>query len=95
MLDVLVRFQFSRDMDPESFDGHVEVAYFGAASSASEDTGPEFTVEYRPRNRVLNVTLAEPLNAYSTVEVILNEGALATDGAALVPHELRFSTGGS
>ena len=93
--DALVRFQFSRDMDPESFDGHVEVAYFGAAPSASEDTGPEFTVEYRARNRVLNVTLAEPLNAYSTVEVILHEGALATDGAALVPHELRFSTGGS
>ena len=93
--DALVRFQFSRDMDPESFDGHVEVAYFGTAPSASEDARPEFTVEYRARNRVLNVTLTEPLKAYSTVEVVLSEGALATDGATLVPHELRFSTGSS
>ncbi len=93
--DALVRFQFSRDMDPESFDGHVGVAYFGTAPSDSEDAGPEFTVEYRARNRVLNVTLTEPLKAYSTVEVTLSEGSLATDGAALVPHELRFSTGGS
>ncbi|SVA33215.1 uncharacterized protein METZ01_LOCUS86069, partial [marine metagenome] len=60
-----------------------------------EDAGPEFTVEYRARNRVLNVTLTKPLKAYSTVEVTLSEGSLATDGAALVPHELRFSTGGS
>ena len=91
----LVRFQFSRDMDPKSFDDHVEIDYFGAATSASENTGLEFTVEYRARNRVLNVTLTEPFKAYSTIEVTLSEGALATDGAALVPHTLRFSTGGS
>ena len=96
--DALLRFQFSRDMDADSFGGQVELAYFGAAQTAGnqdDGDGLEFDVEYRSRNRVLNVTLAEPLLPYSTLEVRLGNGILATDGATLVPHTLRFSTGGS
>ena len=52
-------------------------------------------MEYRARNRVLNVRFAEPLRPYRPVEVTLGEGVLALDGAALVPYTLRFATGGS
>jgi len=93
-VDSLVRFQFSRDMDPESFDGHVEVEYFGAAPD-SDDTDLEFEVEYRPRNRVINISFAEPLLPYRTIEVKLADDILATDGATLVPYTLILTTGGS
>ena len=99
--DVLVRFQFSRDMDADSFDGNVEAEYFGAAETAAglgnevDGAGLEIDVEYRPRNRVINVRFAEPLLPYRTLEVSLGDGILATDGATLVSHTLRFTTGGS
>ena len=96
--DVLVRIQFSRDMAAESFEGNVAVEYFGAGRAAADPadgTGLEFEVEYRPRNRVINIRFAEPLLAYRTLEVNLGDGILATDGATLIPHTLRFTTGGS
>ncbi len=89
-VDALVRLQFSRDMAEDSFEGDVDVAYLGAT-----DDQLEFEVEYRPLNRVLNVILAEPFKPYSTLEVTLGDGILATDGAALQPFTLRFSTGAS
>ena len=96
--DVLVRFQFSRDMDADSFDGSVEAEYFGTAQTAAsraDGAGLELDVEYRPRNRVINIRFAEPLLPYRTLEVRLRNGILATDGATLVSHTLRFTTGGS
>lgn len=90
--DASVRVQFSRDMDEESFEGNVEVAYQGAPDDAD---ALEFTVAYRPRNRVLTVSFVEPLRQYATLTVSLGAAILATDDAALVPHTLRFSTGGS
>ncbi|MDA1095391.1 MAG: Ig-like domain-containing protein [Acidobacteria bacterium] len=92
--DALVRVQFSRDMDAESFEGHVDVAYQGTPGETDEDA-LAFTVAYRPRNRVLTVTMAEPLRPYATLTVSLGAGILAADGAAVVPYTLRFSTGGS
>jgi hypothetical protein len=113
-IDALVRFQFSRDMDAESFEDNVEVVYFGAAARDAADSadpadpadpadsddggdgdGLEFDVAYRPRNRVISVTFAEPLLPYRTIEVRLGNGILATDGAMLVPHTLIYTTGGS
>ena len=91
-LDALVRFQFSRDMNPESFAGNVRAGYVGAADA---DGGLALTVEYRARNRVLNVQFAEPLLPYRPVAVTLGDRIEALDGAALVPHTLRFATGGS
>ena len=96
-LDALIRFQFSRDMAPDSFAGNVRAVYVGAAqvAGAAGDGTLELAVEYRPRNRVLNVQLAEPLLPYRPVAVTLGEGIEAVDGAALVPYTLRFATGGS
>ena len=91
-LDALVRFQFSRDMNPESFAGNVRAGYVGAADA---DGGLALTVEYRARNRVLNVQFAEPLLPYRPVAVTLGDGIEARDGAALLPYTLRFATGGS
>lgn len=96
--DVLVRIQFSRDMVAESFEDNVTVEYVGAqriAAGLADGTGLEFDVEYQSRNRVINIRFAEPLLTYRTLEVSLGDGILATDGATLVPHTLRFTTGGS
>lgn len=99
--DALVRIQFSRDMDTDSFEGNVTVEYFGAAQTAAgpadgtDETGLELDVEYRLLNRAITVTLAEPLLPYRALVVSLGDGILATDGATLVPYTLRFSTGGS
>ena len=92
-LDALVRFQFSRDMDPGSFAGNVRAVYAGADAAAGGTL--ELAVEYRPGNRVLNVRFAEPLLPYRPVAVTLGAGVETVDGAALVPHTLRFATGGS
>ena len=96
--DVLVRFQFSRDMVAESFEGNVAVEYFGAAArtaAGADGAELEFDVEYRPRNRVINVRFTEPLLPYRTLEVSLGDGIVATDGATLAPYTLRFTLGGS
>ena len=90
-LDALVRLQFSRDMNPDTFAGNVRASYLGAADGA----GLDLTAEYRSRNRVLNVQFAEPLLPYRPVAVTLGDGIQALDGAALIPYTLRFATGGS
>ena len=88
-VDALIRFQFSRDMNPDSFAGNVGAAYVGT------DGALDLTAEYRSRNRVLNVQFAEPLLPYRPVTVTLGDGIEAVDGAALIPYTLRFATGGS
>jgi len=93
-LNALVRFQFSRDMDPESFEGNVTAAYIGA-DPASAEGNLELSVDYRARNRVLNVQLTEPLLPYRPVAVTLGDGINTTDGASLIAYTLRFATGGS
>ncbi len=94
-LDAPVRFQFSRDMDPDSFAGNIRAVYVGAGADADRDGGLELTAEYRLRNRVLNVRFAEPLLPYRPVAVTLGGGIATVDGAALLPFTLRFATGGS
>ncbi len=93
-LDALIRFQFSRDMDPESFEGNVTAAYAGADPTSAEGD-LELSVDYRARNRVLNVQFTEPLLPYRPVSVTLGDGITATDGAALISYTLRFASGGS
>ena len=90
----LVRFQFSRDMDAASFNGNVEASYVGDTSNDTQAMSLELTVEYRPRNRVLNVMFAEPLLPYRPIEIKLGRGILAPDGASLIPYSLQFATGG-
>lgn len=95
--DTSVRIQFSRDIDPETLDGHVRVSYLDPGPVDPDVPGPStvsFTLEYRGLNRVLEIRFGEPLERTRTVEVELQEGILATDGAPLVPWTLRFHLGG-
>ena len=93
--DTLVRIQFSRDMDPDSFEDEVRVGYI-QQESVERGGLPAvvFDVEYRRGNRVLEIRFTEPLDPFRTVDVELLEGITATDGAALQPWTLTFSLGG-
>ena len=93
--DASVRLQFSRDMDPESFDGRIEVSYVADAASARRTELPPLVFEatYRGLNRVLEIRFVEPLVAFQTINVRLTEGVAANDGAALAPWSLSFFVG--
>ncbi len=84
-----VRIQFSRDMDPSSFRGHI-VARYAAAGSAPLP----FTTSYLPGTRVLELKFATPLERFSKVVVSLEDGVLGTDKQPLAPWTLTFETGG-
>jgi hypothetical protein len=96
-LTTRVRIQFSRDIDPPTFRGHVQVAYSGAqASERGEPQAPAITAQlrYDPGRRVLELTFSQPLERFRTVTVDLLEGIKGTDGAPLKPWKLTFSLGG-
>jgi hypothetical protein len=92
-IDVLptssVRIQFSRDMDPSTFRGRVLVRY-----ATPEATRVEFTTNYLPGTRVLEIRFPQPLERFSRIVVELQEGIMGTDKQALVPWNLTFETGG-
>ena len=94
--DTLVRIQFSRDLDPESFEDQVRIRYHGKETLERGAFPPppiEFDVEYLKRNRVLEIHFTEPLERFRTVEVELLDGITATDGAVLPPWTLTFALG--
>lgn len=84
-----VRIQFSRDMDPATFRNRIRVRY-------ASDTAPavQFTTNYLPGTRVLEIKFATPLERFSTLIVELQEGILGTDKQPLSPWTLKFETGG-
>ena len=97
--DTTVRIQFSRDMEPDSFDGRVAVAYggpdaAGAGAAAGGAGGIGFEALYRPRNRVLEIRFDVELEEFRTIDVQLLDGITATDGAALPAWTLSFFVGG-
>jgi hypothetical protein len=97
-LDTRIRIQFSRDLDPKSLAGQVQVAYLEAEATERGEAQPpaiEFSTRYDEGTRVLEIRFARPLERFRTVKVTLGEGIAATDGARLVPWTLRFTLGGS
>ena len=93
-----IRIQFSRDIDQSTLKGHIRVGYVQAQSvERGEPTTPtaEFTFQYNGANRVLEIKLAKPLERFRSVKVDLLEGIMGTDGQALKPWTLTFTTGGS
>jgi hypothetical protein len=84
-----IRIQFSRDMDPSTFRGHIRVNY-------ANDTAPPvaFTTSYLPGTRVLEIKFTTPLERFSRVIVSLEEGILGSDKQPLAPWTLKFETGG-
>jgi hypothetical protein len=94
-----IRLQFSRDMNPDSFKGHVqwkfapiESAPPGVNGTAETERQAEF--KYDRAKRALEIRLAPDDSAsYRGVVVELIEGIAATDGAALKPWQLSFTFG--
>jgi hypothetical protein len=62
-----------------------------------EPTTPtaEFTFQYTPASRVLELRFAKPLERFRTFKIDLLEGIMGTDGQPLKPWTLTFSLGGS
>jgi hypothetical protein len=97
-LSTRVRIQFSRDIDPTSFRGHVRISYAGGESAErGEPQPPPINAEprYDPGSRVLDIGFTTPLERFRTMKVELMEGIVGTDGAPLQPWTLTFSLGGS
>jgi len=93
-----VRIQFSRDLDPATFKGHIRASYLRAQSleRGEPDTpGVEFTTQYNAPSRVLELRFAKPLERFRTVKVELLEGIVGTDAQPLKPWTLTFALGGS
>jgi hypothetical protein len=97
-LSTKVRIQFSRDIDPASFKGHVRISYLGDESVERGEPQPP-TIGAEPRydrgSRVLEIGFTTPLQRFRTMRVELLEGIVGTDGAPLQPWTLTFSLGGS
>jgi len=95
-LSTNVRIQFSRDINPSTFKGHVAVKYSEAETrERGEPDTPkvEFTTQYLPGTRVLELKFANPLERFRTVNVELQDGILGTDKQPLQPWTLNFQTG--
>lgn len=86
-----VRIQFSRDMDASTFRGRITVSQASGGSAAQAPV--EFTTQYQPGNRVLEVRFPAGLPRLSTVTVRLLEGIAGIDRQPLAPWTLTFATG--
>jgi hypothetical protein len=97
-LDERIRLQLSRDLDPATLKGRIRITY---SSSESRDRGeaqpPEvtFATTYSRENRALEIRPAQPLERFRAVKVEFLEGIKGTDGGAMAPFTLTFTTGGS
>jgi hypothetical protein len=97
-LSTNIRIQFSRDISAASLKNNVRIIYDEAEAKArSELDAPiaDFTTQYVPANRVLEIRFAKPLERFRTVRIELTDGVLGTDQQPLVPWKLSFLTGGS
>jgi len=98
LLSTTVRIQFSRDLDPATLKGRIKPHYLQAQSAERGEpvTPPvEFTFQYAPANRVLELKFTKPLERFRTLNVDLLEGIVGTDGQPLKPWTLTFMLGGS
>ena len=88
-----VRIQFSRDIRPGTFAGHVQAVYIDPeGADRVVETPIPLTVQYTPANRVLQVRFNEPLSPFRVVKVMLTEGILGADDQPLAPWSLSFTT---
>ena len=94
-----IRLQFSRDMNPDSFKGHVRWSFtasdavsVGSALPREAPRDPPF--KYDRARRSLEIQLDLDQSApYRDVVVELLDGIAATDGAKLKPWTLTFTFG--
>src|SRR5204862_2264986 len=87
-LTTLIRIQFSRDINPGTLKGHVRVRYDDEETKLrGEPDTPviEFTTQYLPLNRVVEIKIQSPLERFRAVHVELLDGILGTDQQKLAP----------
>jgi hypothetical protein len=89
-IDERIRVQLSRDLDPASLPDHIRLAYAGGDTAAIA-----FTASYAKENRALEIKATDPLQPFRKVKLEMLEGLKGTDGGAMVPFTLTFTTGGS
>jgi hypothetical protein len=86
-----IRMQLSRDLDPASLKDHVRITYAKATSMDSL----AFAATYAKENRALEIKPVEPWEPFRLVKIEFLEGIKGTDGGAMAPFTLTFTTGGS
>jgi Big-like domain-containing protein len=91
-----IRIQFSRDINQTTFRNHIRIGYVVGTGRPAADPppAPEFSTQYMPGTRVLELRIGGPFERFSTIRIELMEGILGTDGQALKPWTLTFQTGG-
>ncbi len=91
---IVVRIQFSRDMDARSFKDRIRVSYSSAASpgQTAAQTPPLFAFTYNVGSRGIELKFARPLERFQTVKVELLDGIRAVGGDPMQPWSLTFST---
>ena len=91
---IVVRIQFSRDMEAASLKDRVRARYVTPPSEGAPASPPPFATAYREGTKVLEIKFSARLDRFRVVEVELLEGVTAFDGAKLVtPWKLTFTTG--
>jgi hypothetical protein len=93
-----IRMQLSRDLDPATLKDRVRLTYSAADSKQrGEAQAPSiaFTTHYTRENRALEIRPSEPLERFRLVKMEILEGVKGTDGGAMPPFTLTFTTGGS
>jgi hypothetical protein len=92
-LKSLIRLQFSRDMNPDTFKGLVRWT-FATTDAGARETERHPEVKYDRARRSVEIRLVlDDSASYRNVVVELLDGIAATDGARLKPWRLTFSFG--
>ena len=79
-----IRMQLSRDLNPATLKDRIRFT-------------PEvpFTTNYTKENRSLEIRPTEPFPSFKPMKMEILEGVKGTDGGAMAPFTLNFTTGGS
>lgn len=91
--DVVLRVQFSRDIDPASLTGQIAVAYGLRPDGSSPGPAPAAGITYRAANRAVEIRFDQPLASFTPVVVAFGNQIRATEGVAMKPTRITFTTG--
>lgn len=90
---IVLRVQFSRDIDPASLKDQIAVAYGLRADGSSPGPAPAAATRYAPANRSVEIRFSEALAPFTTVIVAFGNQISATDGVTMKPARISFTTG--
>jgi hypothetical protein len=91
----VVRVQFSRVMDAESFVGKVRASYLDSGpADAAPARDPDLVATYMPKDQVLVISFTRPLERFRRLRIELLNGICTPDGSPLKPWSVTFTTGG-